>query len=205
MRKLLFARDSERLQPIRELIEEQKHRTLAMWAADSAGPILAIFEERYPDDKRPREAIEAAKMWMHGEIKMPAAKRAIHAAHDAATEAESDPPARAAARAMGHAAATVHVETHAMGLVMYGLTAVVHAAGPEGADAAVSKELDRLYERLRHWEANIDKLETTWAAFLLRDDVPNREKLLRAEVKMSALFRDEPDQPAKSVSPPAGQ
>ncbi len=110
MKKLLFTRESECLQPLRELIERQKHRTLAMWAADSAGPVLAIFEEKHPQDKRPREAVEAAKAWMRGEIKMPAAKKAIHAAHNAATEVEDDPAACAAARAMGHAAATVHVE-----------------------------------------------------------------------------------------------
>ncbi|WP_419763404.1 putative immunity protein [Desulforamulus ruminis] len=36
-----------------------------------------------------------------------------HAAHNAATAVEGDYAAQAAARAAGHAAATVHVETHA--------------------------------------------------------------------------------------------
>lgn len=178
MRKLLFSRDSECIQPLRELIEKQKHRTLAMWAVDCAGPVLAVFEARYPEEKRPREAIEAAMAWMRGEIKMPVAKKAIHAAHNAATEVEHDPAACAAARAMGHAAATVHVETHALGLVFYGLTAIVYA-DPEHAEASLSSELKRYYDRLTYWEANIDKLDIPWASFLLRDDSPNKERLLR--------------------------
>ncbi len=182
MKKLLFTRESECIQPLRELIEQQKHRTLAMWAVDCAVPVLALFEGKYPQEKRPYEAIEAAKAWMRGEIKMPVAKKAIHAAHHAATEVEHDPPACAAARAMGHAAATVHVETHALGLVFYGLTAFVYA-DPDRADAIVANECKRYYDRLLYWEANIDSLDVPWAPFLLRDTIPNKERLLRQKKK----------------------
>ena len=182
MKKLLFTRESECIQSLRELIEQQKHRTLAMWAVDCAVPVLALFEEKYPQEKRPYEAIEAAKAWMRGEIKMPVAKKAIHAAHHAATEVEHDPPACAAARAMGHAAATVHVETHALGLVFYGLTAFVYA-DPDRADAIVANECKRYYDRLLYWEANIDSLDVPWAPFLLRDTIPNKELLLRQKKK----------------------
>ena len=138
MRKLLVTRESACLQPIRELIEKQKHRTLVMWSIDCAEHILPIFEEKHPHDKRPREAVEAAKAWAHGKIKMPLAKKAAHAAHNAATDVvEADPAACAAARAMGHVVGAVHVETHAIGVVMYGITAFVYAAeqkdaGPRG-------------------------------------------------------------------------
>jgi hypothetical protein len=36
---------------------------------------------------------------------------------------------------------------------------------------------------LLYWEKNIDTLDTTWAPFLLRDDVPNKEKLLRQKTE----------------------
>lgn len=36
-----------------------------------------------------------------------------------------------------------------------------------------------MYDRLLFWEANTDKVDTTLASFLLNDDVPNKEKLLR--------------------------
>lgn len=185
MKKLLFTRESECIQPIRELIEKQKHRTLAMWAVDCAGRVLAIFEERYPQDKRPYEAIMAAQAWMRGDIKMPVAKKAILAAHNAATEVEHDPAACAAARAMGHAAASVHVETHALGLIFYGLTAYVYSMDPKDVDDVVKKECKWFYDRLLYWEVNIDKVDTTWAPFLLNDNAPNKEKLLREKKEQS--------------------
>lgn len=179
MRKILFSRDSECIQPIRTLIEQQKHRTLVLWALECAPRVLAIFENQYPDEKRPRIALEMALAWARGEIKMPAAKRAIHAAHNAATEAEAFPAAQAAARAMGHAAATVHVETHALGLVFYGLTAFIYAEGLEHYDTVVKRECDFFYVRLLYWQDHIDTVDMPWAGFLLKDDVPNKERLLR--------------------------
>ncbi len=178
-KKLLFSRESELLQPLRALIEVQKHRTLAMWAIDCAEPYLALFEARCPDDPRPRDVLVKGRQWMRGEIKMPVAKAAIHAAHNAATAVEDNPVACAAARAVGHAVATVHVETHALGLAFYGLTAITYAAGPEKAESAVAEALSALHERLLYWEAHIDEIEGPWATFLLRDGVPNKEKLLR--------------------------
>lgn len=187
MKKLLFNRDSDCIQPLRSLIETQKHRTLALWAADCAEPVLTLFEERIVNDNRPREALEAAQKWMRGEIKMPGAKRAIHAAHNAATQAEYDPVACAAARAIGHAAATVHVETHALGLVFYGMTAMVYA-DPAKAEETVRAECARYYERLLYWEENIDKLQRPWALFLLKD-APNKELALRLKMQNSDSIR----------------
>lgn len=45
---LLFSRDSECLQGLKMLIEQQKHRTLVMWALDCAKVPLMQFEEKYP-------------------------------------------------------------------------------------------------------------------------------------------------------------
>lgn len=184
MKKLLVTRESPCLQPIRELIEKQKHRTLVSWSVECGEHILPIFEEKHPQDKRPREAVEAAKAWAHGRIKMPAAKKAAHAAHNAATEvAEKDPAACAAARAMGHVVGTVHVETHAIGVVMYGITAFIYAAKQKDAEKVIAKECKWYYDRLLYWETKTDKEETTWASFLLKDDTPNKEALLRQKKK----------------------
>lgn len=183
MRKILFSRESECIQPIRTLIEQQKHRTLVAWALDYAPRVLEIFEKQYPDDVRPRQSLELARAWARGDIKMPPAKSAIHAAHNAATEAECSPAAQAAARAMGHAAATVHVETHALGLVFYGLTAFVYDDTTGHPDDIVKRECGIFYDRLLYWQNHIDDTQTPWAGFLLRDDVPNKEKLLREKQK----------------------
>ena len=180
MKRLVVTRESTCLQPILELIEEQKHRTLALWRIECAEHVLPIFEKKYPQDNRPREALEAAKAWMRGKIKMPVAKKAAHAAHNAATEvANEDPAACAAARAIGHAVGTIHVETHAIGVVMYAITAFLYGAEQEDADKVITKELGWFYDRLLYWEANTDSIDTTWASFLLKDNVPNKEKLLR--------------------------
>ena len=190
MRKILFSRDSACIQPIREMIENQKHRTLAMWAVDCAGPVLDFFHKRVPGDTRPFEAIEAAKAWMRGDIKMPAAKKAILAAHRAALEAEHDPAACAAARAIGHAAATVHVETHALGLVFYGLTAFVYGTVSGDAGQTVAEECKRYYDRLLYWQEHIDDTERRLAPFLMRHDVPNKERLLRQKREQKLLQAD---------------
>ena len=183
MRKILFSRESACIQPLRCLIEKQTHKTLVLWALDCAPRFLEIFERDFPDDTRPRELIGIAQMWAEGKVKMPIAKKAIHAAHHAATEAEGHPAAQAAARAIGHAAATIHVETHALGLVFYGLTALIYDEGPENADALAASECAWYYDRLKYWESNGDKADREWAAFLQRTDVPNKEALLRKRME----------------------
>ena len=147
MKKLLFTRESACLQPIRELIERQKHRTLVMWAIECAGRILPIFEDRHPEDPAPAGSRGSRKGVGRAEkLRCRPPKRAAHAAHNAATEVSEDAAAYAAARAMGHAVGTVHVETHAMGVVMYGLTAFVYEAGLANAEAVIPGKCKWFYD-----------------------------------------------------------
>ena len=85
-----------------------------------------------------------------------------------------------------HAAATVHVETHALGLVFYGLTAFVYEEGLTQYDQIVKNKCDLFYNRLLYWQDHAGKLDIPWAAFLLKDDVPNKEKLLREKKQAKA-------------------
>ena len=179
MKKILFDRDSDCLQPLLVLIEKQKHRTLVLWALEYADYLLKIFEEKYPGEDRPRNAIEIGRAWAQGDVKMPAAKKAIHAAHNAATEITNDIVYCAVVRAIGHAVATIHVETHAIGAPIYALTAFAYANKQENTQEVVMEECDRLYKRLLYWEENIDFVREPWADFLLRGDIPNKERLLR--------------------------
>ncbi|MFH0767401.1 MAG: putative immunity protein [Bacillota bacterium] len=183
MRKLLFNRESEVLQPLRALIEEQKHRTLVLWAIDCADRLLSLFEENHLDDTRPREALEKAKAWSLGEIKMPIANKAALDAHQAASLVEDDLAACAAARAIGHVVGTVHVETHAMGLVIYGLTAFVRKHPEIEQNILTDREVSWFYTRLKFWESHVSQIQRTWAPFLLRDDMPNKEKQMRIKLK----------------------
>ncbi|MDR0766926.1 MAG: hypothetical protein LBE57_00545 [Methanosarcinales archaeon] len=188
MKKILFSRESECIQPLRSLIEKQNHRTLVLWALDCTPRFLDIFEAAYPNDSRPRDLIPIAEAWAAGDIKMPEAKKAIHAAHHAAADAEGHPAAQAAARAIGHAAATIHVETHALGLIFYGLTALIYAAGanPKDCDEMTASELKWFYDRLLFWEINSDKQNRKWAAFLMKDAASNKEALLRKKTEEKA-------------------
>lgn len=166
MKKLLFSHDSPELQPLIELIKSQDRKTLIMWVFDCAPRVLSIFEGEFPNDSRPRNALEAAKIWARGEIKMPLAKKAILAAHKSSAEAVKSPHAQAAARAIAHGASTPHVKTHALGLVYYGLTAIIYLEGVENKDEIVKRECSFFEERLLFWAENIKNVDTPWAKFL---------------------------------------
>lgn len=180
--KILFSRDSQSLQDLIRLIELQNHRTLVMWALDCAKITLVQFEEKYPAELRPRTALELCEEWARGKIKMPAAKRAILDAHAAAKEIEDDEYA-ALAHAIGHAVAAVHVETHAIGLVIYELTAMVLKYGKDDYRSPVSDKIEYYNKRLHYWQDMTDKLGYEWADFLADDTRPNKEKLLNEKRK----------------------
>ena len=122
-------------------VDEQDHKALALWAADCAEHVLANFQEKYPQDDRPRNAIEAGRAWVRSEIPMIEARTAAFAAHAAARDAD-DAAACAAARAAGHAAATAHVATHARHAAAYAVKAV--NAATEGT-ASATKEYEWQY------------------------------------------------------------
>jgi len=93
-------------------LDKQDHRSLVLWATDCAEHVLPYFEKEYPEDDRPRKAIEAGRAWVRDKITMGEVRAAAFAAHAAARDADHT-AARAAARAAGHAAATAHVASHA--------------------------------------------------------------------------------------------
>ncbi|MCW4011316.1 MAG: hypothetical protein NWF05_11985 [Candidatus Bathyarchaeota archaeon] len=121
---------------------KQDQMSLATWAADCAERVLALFEVAYPNDGRPRKAIEECRAWVRmGVFKMDVIRGASLAAHSAAREAKANGAACFAARAAGQAVATAHVPQHAFGAAYYALKAI-EAADPAHAGANVAKELD---------------------------------------------------------------
>ncbi len=126
-RKMLSDWDTPYIQSIVKIIETQSKVTLVTWALDYSEQILVpLFSKYYPDDLRPQNAINAAREWLAGEIKLPQAKTAILQCHGAAREAEENPAAQAAARAIGQSASTIHSAGHCMGLALYGALAVAY-------------------------------------------------------------------------------
>ena len=115
-------------------LDDSQHRLLAAWAADCAEHVLVHFYSQYPEDDRPRRAIEQARAWSRGEISMTQAREAAYSAHDAAKIATG--AAREAARAAGHAAATAHMADHELGAAAYAIRAVRAASPPDKRDEA---------------------------------------------------------------------
>ena len=120
---------------------KQDQKSLATWAADCAERVLPFFEKAYPQDDRPRKAIEACRIWIRtGVFKMAVIRGASLTAHAAAREAkENNDAACFAARAAGQAVATAHVPQHAFGAPYYALKAV-SAADPANAEVNVARE-----------------------------------------------------------------
>lgn len=135
---------------IEELAGRTDHRTLAIWAADCAERVLPYFEERYPDDNRPRKAIDALRTWIQtGVFRMADIRRDALAAHAAARGVEAYHPARSAARAAGQALATAHVPRHALAAALYAATAVRDAANSSDTEGATIREREWQYRHLR--------------------------------------------------------
>ncbi len=124
------------------------HHLLALWAADCAEHVLCLFEADRPQDPRPREAIEAARAWTRGEVRMMQARAAGGHAMGAARELRGAP--RHAAYAAGQAGAVAHVAAHDLGAAAYAIKAV-RAAAPDGeGEAAGQRECRWQREQLPH-------------------------------------------------------
>jgi len=111
-------------------LTDSDHHLLALWAAACAEHVLPLFEAVQPSDPRPRRAIEQARAWVRGEVKMMQARAAGGAANSAARPLSG--AARFAAYAAGQAAVVAHVAAHELGAAAYAIKAVRAAAAPRG-------------------------------------------------------------------------
>jgi hypothetical protein len=150
--KFKLAHDDEELL---DLVHTTDHKILAIWAIDCAERVLPYFEEQYPEDPRPRKALQTLRAWITtGVFKMSVIRKASLDSHAAAREAGEDSPARSAARASGQAVATAHVSRHAYGGAVYAQQAVFLASDPDDADTAAAKERDWQCRHLRELREN---------------------------------------------------
>ena len=150
-------------------LTDADHHLLALWAASCAEHVLPLFEAVRPDDPRPREAIEAARAWVRGELPMMQARAAGGHAMGAARDLSG--AARHAAYAAGQAGVVAHVAAHDLGAAAYAIKAVRAAAPQEEAEAAGRRECrwqrDQLPEAVR--ELVLDdqqrRNELCWSVF----------------------------------------
>ena len=129
-----------------ELVSKTDKKILAFWAIDCAERVMPYFEEKYPEDHRPRNAIDILKTWIEtGVFKMAVIRKASLDSHAAAREVGEDNPARSVARAAGQAVATAHVPLHSYGAAIYAQQAIYRATNSMDA---VESERNWQYQHL---------------------------------------------------------
>lgn len=162
---ILFSKDSEYLQDLTMLFREQNHRVTALWAFDFAAESIAVLKEKYPQENRPQEALEAAREWAAGKIKMRRAQRKILDCHAFAKEIESREDI-AVCHSIGQACAVVHTAGHAIGYPVYDLTAIIYRYGAENCFEAVDKRKREYIDKLFYWKEHLSAYTGEWADFM---------------------------------------
>ena len=137
-------------------------------AIEFAEKALPIWEAKYPEDMRPRRAIEAAKEWL---------KNPSTAAYaDAARAARA---ARDATNDIANAAATAAART------AYAAALVAHAAHYVAAHAAIALEADR--KSLIH-EVILENLD-----WILQYKIENGQSFAQPELIFSIINEEQAD------------
>ncbi|MEA4874953.1 putative immunity protein [Anaerorhabdus sp.] len=172
---ILFSRESECLQELIFLIQQQNHRTLVLWAFECIKVPLKTLERKYSEEFRAQNAFEICQRWARGEEKMPAAKRAILECHAVCKEI-NDKSDIALYHAIGQGLSTIHVETHAIGLPIYELSAIVFSH-KEDYEIKVKEKIEFYKRKIDECKEKVDRSDLKWAGFLMKDK-PNKEKLL---------------------------
>ena len=165
--QVLFAKDAEFLQDLSLLFRDQSHKTMVLWALDLAAESVAKLADKYPDESRPREALEAARAWAAGRIKMPLAQRKILDCHTFAKEIDRKEDI-ALCHAVGQACAVVHTAGHAIGYPMYELSAIIYRLGIDSCREAVERRKQEYIDKLFYWHEHVGDYDGPWADFMLR-------------------------------------
>lgn len=131
------------------LMKSSDHKILAIWAIECAERVMPYFEQEFPNDQRPRQALKTLQNWIDtGKFSMAVIRKASLDSHAAAREVGKDTSARSAARAAGQAVATAHVPRHAYGSAIYAQQAIFRATKTSETEAVVIKERNWQYQRL---------------------------------------------------------
>ena len=96
---------------------------------------------------------------------MPIAKRAILNCHAMAKELTA-PADIARCHAVGQACSVVHTAGHALGFLMYELTAIVLEQGLDDCRESVEQRVMYYEQRLRYWVEYEKTCQQNWAGFL---------------------------------------
>jgi len=167
--QILFNFDSESLQELIHDFQALNRIEAILWAFDEVELLVERLQKKYPDYNEITEVLKLARLWAHGEIKMPEAKRGILSCH-ALAKKMNDKIDIALVHAIGQGCSTVHVKDHAMGIVFYTLTAIVIEKQYDSYSSAVLNQIDAYKRRMSYWCENgtIISGSEKWAPFLTR-------------------------------------
>ena len=130
-------------------------RIARLLGADFAEHVLHNFERDYPNDDRPRKAIEAARKFANGEISLKELGRASYAAADAAYNAADATAVNAAYYAADAAYCAANAATYAADAANAAANAAAdaayYAAGPVPSNTARQVEKQRQAARLEQY------------------------------------------------------
>jgi hypothetical protein len=127
-------------------LTDPDHHLLALWAAACAEHVLHLFETAQPHDPRPRDAIEAARAWVRGEVPMMQARASGGHAMGAARDLRG--AARHAAYAAGQAGAVAHVAAHDLGAAAYAIKAARASVPDEQGESTARRERQWQWDQL---------------------------------------------------------
>lgn len=164
-RQILFSKDDEIILMLGGMLEAAPRPALVLWALELAEESVRILEERYPEEERPRQALDMSRKWAAGEIKMPLAQRAILDCHAFAKEINSRADI-ARCHAIGQACGTVHAKGHAVGYPIYDLTALLRENAEGDWEELVQERVEHYIDRLQYWKENYRDYPGSWAGFL---------------------------------------
>lgn len=181
--QILFDRNTSCLQPLLEEIRKYPHRTLTLWALTCAQVPANKLNQLLINDDRVKTALDLCTKWMQGQVKMPQAKKALLAVHAIAKETK-DAYIKALAHAIGQACGSVHVETHAFGLVMYEMTSIVIHYGIEDCIPYLEEKLKYYQGMLAECDHRVKNETLEWAPFLKVNHPKNKEQLLYEKTKI---------------------
>lgn len=125
-------------------ILKQNKKLMVIWGIHVAEHVLPLFEKNHPKDKRPRTALQVAKLWIKyssEKIKLNEIRASSLASHASARNSNI-PEARCSARSAGQAVAACHATLHSIGAAYYALKAVKYS----------SKDNKKEIEKERTWQ-----------------------------------------------------
>jgi hypothetical protein len=143
--------------------EQKLLRAATLWAASYAEEALTVYEDRHPDDMRPREAIEAGQEFGRGKKRDKALRILAMAAWKAGKDV--DEPSKYAARAASLIASVAYAHTdlqaglqgvrqarHVLGPVVYAALAIEMASGGDHniSENILQRAIDNALSEVRY-------------------------------------------------------